>query len=1393
MLLVIRVCVGDDHVKNLVFIIIVLVLFPNFIIASKEAVLDFFPNSQSGSQLLESPTIVNASLPCATDTSITGFSEKCVKAKILQVLHNGNETVCVVLEPKDNLTVVNVGSSTLIELPRELKTKIDPNLLNLTRLVDLGYLQNNKTNVLISVAPQFVFSELAEKIIKKNFTDEIREIYVSEHAFSFMKFMATRIKYSALFELTKSPFVDYIWLDRKFEVCLDQSVVIVKDPAEWTIVESSFGRQINGSGIRIAILDTGIDLSHPDFYFSNGTSKIVAETSFTGESTIDRYGHGTHCASIAAGTGVASTYRYVGVAPSAALLNVKVLDDTGEGLESWIISGIQWAVDNGADIISMSFGGDITNNGTDPLSTTVDWASKQGAICVVAAGNAGSTMYTITSPGVAKLAITVGASSKADTVPNFSSRGPTIDNRIKPDLVAPGVNIIAARANSTTMGTPVSQYYTRASGTSMATPHVAGAAALLLDAHPDWDYAIIKMALTNYPENIGSNVLEQGSGRLDICKSAIASIIGNSSTSFGRVHLNATYNQLITFQNLADTTFGVALDVETWLIESGVLYNVALLNASNLNIATGTAITIELQLDTNLDLPTGYFEGRITATFNGGSIKIPFLFYILSQLNCEIINENGSRLTAAFILLDAESGELVGYSAEDAQAQFTVSPGEYIIQAMNVYGLNPSSGHIDMTYSFLVHQKVSIKPDETIYLQLSLASASKLRVRTTDITNSSLHLELKQLFAPNYQMIYLSEIGALSSQHLYLTNISEYATSPCYFGFMGFSKDDIRWEEANILTSEVDAYFVGWDIGKHGLLGIPDPLEYADYELATFDIENLFPTPSAGMSIWFNQIAGLWQTGFWYGFQTYPGINWKAHVLPCQFKQSPSAEWSEMEWSCIYAPSLFLDYSAEYFVVDRHFQPIVKGEMFSYTIGKTLFLPQPIHNGTSYYGESLQIPYYPLRVQENLFLEKTNPEATKRVEVFKDEILIYNKTKLWAQDPILITSFLESHGYGYYSFVIKTETSMDLCSKNIAKYEINYTNLSRDLIPPSIVKINASPCFTTNEYFIEIQIVDNEDLQNVSLFYSIGDGHWTSAPIENLDNGIYSTDLNLEPSTQQLSLAIEARDISGNAVWSSIEPAARRGYPTQINATLNADRISGKLMIIGGVLSQPVYLKIKMGENVMYTLTDNEGNFEFMVPQSVSFPVRIEMINMGPYGDSSCLIWEPEIHDVAITQVTPFKTVISSNVQINVTIANQGIFVEIFNVALCYNSSCISNATLTLISGSSTTITFTWNTTSIVKGNYSISAYASQVWGETYTDNNILIFGIIHLTIPGDFSGDLKVDPYDFALLVVAYGSTPWKPGMVGSWNSNCDVDCNNKVDPYDFAVLSVNYGKHYS
>ncbi len=307
----------------------------------------------------------------------------------------------------------------------------------------------------------------------------------------------------AIYRLESDPDVQCIYEDLPVRALLDYSVSHIGVPAAWE-------DGLTGQGIKIAVIDTGIDPLHPDF-----EGRIVASADYTGEGVEDLNGHGTHCASIAAGTGAKSDGKYRGVAPDASLYIAKSLDAQGNGMMSDVMAGIEWAVDQGVDVISLSLGTAGPSDGTDALSEMCDAAVDAGVVTCVAAGNDGPGSYTVGAPGAAEKVITVGAASDLDKIAPFSSRGPTRDGRLKPDVVLPGVDIVAARASGTAMGQTVDDDYTSASGTSMATPHAAGVCALLLESEPDLSPEEVKERLGATAIDIDTDAYAQGQGRVD--------------------------------------------------------------------------------------------------------------------------------------------------------------------------------------------------------------------------------------------------------------------------------------------------------------------------------------------------------------------------------------------------------------------------------------------------------------------------------------------------------------------------------------------------------------------------------------------------------------------------------------------------------------------------------------------------------------------------------------------------------------------------------------------------------------------------------------------------------------------------------------------------------------
>lgn len=345
--------------------------------------------------------------------------------------------------------------------------------------------------------------------------------------------------------------VKKVWLNELARINLDASVPQIGTHIAWD-------RGYDGSGVTVAVLDTGIDANHPDV-----AGKIVEQVDFTGNpnGAKDGHGHGTHVAATIAGSGAASNGLRKGVAPGAKLLIGKVCNDSGSCPTDGIIAGMEWAANSEAKIVSMSLGGGPTD-GTDPMSQAVNNLSRStGSLFVIAAGNSGPASGTVGAPGAADEALTVAAVDKDDEMASFSSRGPRVgDGAAKPDIAAPGVNVVAARAAGTAMGSVVDEHYTSASGTSMATPHVSGAAAIVAQKHPDLTGNEIKALLMSTATDLGHDLYAQGAGRVDVGRAIDPSIVATGNLNFGRhAYPHSPATRTLTYTNYTDQPITLTL------------------------------------------------------------------------------------------------------------------------------------------------------------------------------------------------------------------------------------------------------------------------------------------------------------------------------------------------------------------------------------------------------------------------------------------------------------------------------------------------------------------------------------------------------------------------------------------------------------------------------------------------------------------------------------------------------------------------------------------------------------------------------------------------------------------------------------------------------------------
>ncbi|MCK6555540.1 S8 family serine peptidase [Candidatus Binatia bacterium] len=465
------------------------------------------------------------------------------------------------------------------------------------------------------------------------------------------------------------PTVKRVVPDGRVQALLDVSVPLVRAPQFW----ADLGYR--GAGTKIAVIDTGVDYTHADLggCFGSGCKVIGGYDFVSGDSDpADDNGHGTHVAATAAGSG-----GLAGVAPEAQILAYKVLDAGGYGSWSSVIGGIELATDPNGDgdpsdhatVANLSLGGPGDEN--DVVSAAIDNATVAGMLCVIAAGNSGPGYFTLGSPGVARTALTVAATDDADGVAWFSSRGPTeVEGLLKPEMAAPGVDVCAAMAVNTMLGPLcIDGQHMYISGTSMATPHVAGAAALLRGLRPALTPEEVKALLQQSAHQLPFDVTTVGAGRLDVRQAADKqTILSPAPLNFGVDRdLSGTWvrSRSVTVRNLGSQAKNYELSVG-----SGFPAGVAvMLTPSVFTLQAGAAATVAVEISVDNALvpdsaaPPYVYSAALTATVGAEQESIAIGFARLTP-------PTNDECTAAAVIAATPYDDLRSTSGA------TVAPGD---------------------------------------------------------------------------------------------------------------------------------------------------------------------------------------------------------------------------------------------------------------------------------------------------------------------------------------------------------------------------------------------------------------------------------------------------------------------------------------------------------------------------------------------------------------------------------------------------------------------------------------------------------------------------------------------------------------------------------------------
>ncbi|WP_157247285.1 S8 family serine peptidase [Nonomuraea typhae] len=489
-----------------------------------------------------------------------------------------------------------------------------------------------------------------------------------------------------------------VWLDALVPYALDRSVAQIGAPQVWQ-------KGWTGKGVTVAVLDSGYDATHPAL-----KDVVKRYANFIGGPDGDTVGHGTHVASIVAGAGE----RYRGVAPEAELAVGKVGNEFGAPTSA-ILSGMEWAANEvNAKIVNVSLGGPDTP-GLDPLEEAIGRISaEKGTLFVVAAGNSG-TREPVGSPAGADAALAVAAVDRQDATADFSSRGPRSgDHAVKPEISAPGTGIVAAKAG----GGHIAH-----SGTSMAAPHVAGAAAIVAQRHPGWSGQRIKAALTASAKP-GAPLKEQGAGRVDLVAATGLPVVPEPSTlavahPWGDTGSRVT-TRTITYTNTTGDDLTLELAAEGEVLK---------LPSTRLVVPGGGQSTLTVTLDATGKAP-GDHPGAVTATAGGITVRTPASAYVEPEsydLTVTVIPRDDRAFVTTGAVYDAGTGqERLLYFDDRGSAKVRLPKGRWNVYA-DVYAFSAGGP----AYSVTAHQQATIA-DGDARVSLDAGQAKEIRFTLDD-------------------------------------------------------------------------------------------------------------------------------------------------------------------------------------------------------------------------------------------------------------------------------------------------------------------------------------------------------------------------------------------------------------------------------------------------------------------------------------------------------------------------------------------------------------------------------------------------------------------------------------------------------------------------------------
>lgn len=598
--------------------------------------------------------------------------------------------------------------------------QLDSELFNVTGLIRQGYAdaESDSLPLIMQGAPRSTYTQTPGlNVVTTLDSIDATSLNLTKEtaAQSYEQLMG-----SQAFSLKAAP---KIWLDARVmpsEVALDPATGVEQAGAA-----EAWDLGFDGEGTKVAVLDTGYDADHPDL-----ADQVTATKDFTAEGIDDGQGHGTHVASTIAGSGATDASK-TGMAPESELLIGKVLGNYG-GQTSWIIAGMEWAVEQEADVVNMSLGSTQPTDCTDPMSMASEELSAQSkTLFVVAAGNSGAR-ETVSAPGCTEGVLTVGAVDSEGEPAAFSSRGATLGgHNVKPDLAAPGVDILGAKA-----GGADGDAYQKMSGTSMAAPHVAGAAALLRQAHPDYTAQQLKAALVSSAKpDAAGDVYAQGAGELWTPSAITTELTSDVSVELGVFdwphNKSQRSTETVTYTNTSDEPIKMNLALEDLAGADGksVPSHFIKLGAKQITVpANGsTSVDVTASGDAKNLREDAYGEigARIVATQVGSdeTRAVTAVGFWLEPEVVEVtvkgIDRNGDAVTNGYLdLADMHQPSRAVHFLSGEDLTLRVRVGDYVVSSF----VRTSDEEGASSYAYVGDPELSLTEDTTLVLDARKAA-----------------------------------------------------------------------------------------------------------------------------------------------------------------------------------------------------------------------------------------------------------------------------------------------------------------------------------------------------------------------------------------------------------------------------------------------------------------------------------------------------------------------------------------------------------------------------------------------------------------------------------------------------------------------------------------------